>query len=99
MYGDLAYLVNYENADKGDALFIIGNGTVNNDNTVKTASNAFVVTSSGNGIFSGSCTASAFPTSSDSRLKDVISDLDISKAYNLIENCSTILYTLKSEAD
>lgn len=86
------------NADKGDALFIIGNGTVNNDNTINTASNAFVVTSSGNGIFSGSCTASAFPTSSDSRLKDVVSDLDISKAYNLIENCSTILYTLKSEA-
>lgn len=87
------------NVDKGDALFIIGNGTVNDDNTVITASNAFVVTSPGNGIFSGSCTASAFPTSSDSRLKDVISDLDISKAYNLIENCSTILYTLKSEAD
>lgn len=87
------------NADKGDALFIIGNGTTNDDNTVNAASNAFVVTSSGNGIFSGSCTASAFPTSSDSRLKDVISDLDISKAYNLIENCSTILYTLKSEAD
>lgn len=87
------------NVDKGDAIFIIGNGTVNADNTVNTASNAFVVTSSGNGVFSGSCTASAFPTSSDSRLKDVISDLDISKAYNLIENCSTILYTLKSEAD
>lgn len=87
------------NADKGDALFIIGNGITNDDNTVATASNAFVVTSSGNGIFSGSCTASAFPTSSDSRLKDVISDIDISKAYSLIENCSTILYTLKSEAD
>ena len=40
-----------------------------------------------------------FYETSDIRKKNVLSDLSLEKAYDLIDNCQTILYTLKDNSD
>ena len=60
---------------------------------------------SGDGYFlplsGGTCTgpvsATAFFETSDSRKKDVKSDLPLEKCYDLIDKCQTIIYSLKEE--
>jgi len=49
----------------------------------------------GNDTTVGSITATAFYESSDVRMKNVEGGVSLKKAYELIDKCSTILYTLK----
>ena len=45
----------------------------------------------------GNIEASAFFETSDIRKKDIKSDLDLNKCYDLIDKCQTIIYNLKGE--
>lgn len=76
------------NTPDDTSLLIVGNGT--NDGM---RSNAMTVGRDGH------VTAAAFDQSSDIRLKDVCGDIDLSRAYELIDKCDTILYTLKNRPE
>lgn len=45
----------------------------------------------------GDVTAPAFYESSDIRKKNIIEDISLDKCYDLIDKCSTIIYTLKDD--
>ena len=72
-----------------NTLFVVGNGNSNNNR-----SNAFYVNSSGNCYASG-----AYYASSDIRKKDVVKEISLDKAYELVEKCQTILYTWKDDEE
>jgi len=40
-----------------------------------------------------------FKETSDINKKNIIGDIDLDKAYDLIDKCSTIIYTLKDDPD
>ena len=83
-------------------LFIIGNGT-----DFKARKTIFKVSDSGSSINGGgnaivkvtgevNATQGFFQTS-DINKKNIIGELDLDKAYDLIDKCQTILYTLKDD--
>lgn len=83
-------------------LFVVGNGT--DDNTRKTV---FKVSDSGSSINGGGNAIvtvtgrvnanQGFFQTSDINKKNIIGELDLDKAYDLIDKCQTILYTLKDD--
>ena len=75
------------NADTTDALFVVGNG--DNENST---SNAFYVKSDGSVYANG-----AYYAASDKRKKDIICDIDLEKAYSLLDTCQTVIYTWKDD--
>lgn len=50
-----------------------------------------------NGYFSGSVYSGAFYESSDIRKKDIKGDIPLDKCYELIDQCQSIIYSLKGE--
>ena len=77
----------YNDESLTDALFVVGNGT-----DAESKSNAFYVKTDGNVYASG-----AYYAASDKRKKDIIGDIDLEKAYSLLENCQTVTYTWKDD--
>jgi hypothetical protein len=78
--------------------------TFNNNITIKNpntnAQIASINATNGDIITSGKIRAAqGFYETSDIRKKNVLSDLSLEKAYDLIDNCQTILYTLKDSSD
>ena len=83
-------------------LFVIGNGTggnalstqfkVHNDSNTDDGGSTVTVTVTGR----VNATQGFFQTS-DKRQKNILGDLDLNKAYALIDKCQTILYTLKED--
>jgi len=76
----------YNDESLTDALFVVGNGADN------ARSNAFYVENDGDVYASG-----AYYAASDKRKKDIIGDIDLEKAYSLLETCQTVIYTLKDD--
>lgn len=83
-------------------MFVVGNGT--DDNTRKTVfkvSDSTGTTSGGrNAIVTVTGRVNAnegFFQTSDINKKNIIGELDLDKAYDLIDKCQTILYTLKDD--
>lgn len=58
---------------------------------------AYLLNTSGNTIFPGSCTAKSHPTSSDLKKKDVHGNVDLETAEALILGLQPIFYNFKSE--
>ena len=74
------------------------NITINNPDSGATV--ASINATSGKIITNGEIRAAqGFFETSDIRKKNVLSDLSLEKAYDLIDNCQTILYTLKDSSD
>lgn len=83
-------------------LFVVGNGTDNNTRkTVFKVSDSTGTTSGGGNAIvkvTGEVNATqGFFQTSDINKKNIIGDLDLDKAYDLIDKCQTILYTLKDD--
>ena len=83
-------------------LFVIGYGS---DEYLQRRT-VFKVSGEGNAGGSSECTVSVtgkvnasggFFQTSDARMKNVLGDLDLNKAYDLIDKCQTILYTMKDD--
>jgi len=47
----------------------------------------------------GNISAPAFIETSDISKKNIVKDIDLDKAYDLIDKCSTIIYTLKDDPE
>ena len=91
----------YNESAVTNELFAIGNG--NGDILRRTV---FNVVGSNSGSVTSTCTvnvqgkinaSTGFFQTSDINKKNVIGDLDLDKAYELIDKCQTILYTLKDD--
>ena len=91
----------YNESAVTNELFAIGNG--NSDILRRTV---FNVVGSNSGSVTSTCTvnvqgkinaSTGFFQTSDINKKNVIGDLDLDKAYELIDKCQTILYTLKDD--
>ena len=72
-----------------NTLFVVGNGSDNENRR-----NAFYVNNDGNCYASG-----AYYASSDIRKKDIVSDISLDKAYELVDKCQTIFYTWKNDEE
>ena len=79
----------YNDESLTDALFVVGNGTGIDS---ASRSNAFYVKTDGSVYASG-----AYYAASDKRKKDIIGYIDLEKAYSLLENCQTVIYTWKDD--
>ena len=84
-------------------LFTIGNGSGSENASRRTV---FKVVGSDGGSPSSNCIVTingggtytaTWAQSSDARKKNVISDISLEKAYDLIDKCQTIVYTLKDD--
>ena len=78
--------------EKDDVLLSIGNGS-----STSLRSNILEISKTklqlnGTGYASG-----GFHQSSDIRKKEIVSEIDLDKAYDLIDKCKTIIYTLKDD--
>ena len=82
-------------------LFAIGNG-----GSANARRTAFKVVGNDSGSVSSNCTVivkgrvnatEGFFQTSDINKKNIIGELDLDKAYDLIDKCQTILYTLKDD--
>ena len=84
----------YALATDTDLKFIIGNGTSGTNKQ-----NCFTIDATGNTVSNGKISAvDGFFQTSDERKKNIISkDIDLDKAYSLIEKCSSIVYSLKTD--
>lgn len=70
---------------------------INADSTISAGGN---ITSGGNITAStGTVTATAMYQTSDIRKKDVKSELDLQKCYDLIDKCSTVVYSWKNDEE
>lgn len=78
-----------------DALFIVGCGS-NKDNRA-TAFKVYNSEHGGSATLTGHMHAGSFDETSDIRLKNVLGDISLEKAYDLVDKCQTILYTLKND--
>ena len=91
----------YNSSGSANELLAVGNGSGQSARRT-----VFNVVGDDSGSSTSTCTvnvqgkvnaSSGFFQTSDERKKNVLSDLDLDKAYNLIDKCQTILYTLKED--
>lgn len=80
----------YNNTTTG--LFIVGNGS-----STTSKSDALILTDAGALTVASNCNATAFYETSDIRKKNIVEDLSLSRCYDLIDKCQTIIYTLKED--
>ena len=92
-----------ETTATGD-LFVVGNGIGTSGSDLSTQFKIHNDRNSNDGGYSVTVTvigkvntSQGFFQTSDKREKNIISDLDLDKAYELIDKCQTILYTLKED--
>ena len=79
----------YNDETLENALFVVGNGT-----DEESRSNAFYVENDGDVYASG-----AYYASSDVRKKNVVGEISLDKAYDLVNKCQTIFYTWKNSEE
>ena len=81
--------------EEENALFIVGCGSDKNNRA--TAFKVYNSSHGGSATLTGHMHADKFSESSDIRLKNVLGDISLEKAYDLVDKCQTILYTLKDD--
>lgn len=93
------YNTEIDNSADYPALFIVGNGYVDEDDETEVRQNAFVVYNDGSVDVQDRVNATnGFFQTSDERLKNITGEISLEKAYDMIDRCSTIIYTLKDQA-
>jgi len=65
--------------------------------TLGDATDKLVISSTGNGTFTGSCTATSFPTGSDERIKEDIQEADLDICYENVKKLNLKYYKMKDE--
>jgi len=65
--------------------------------TAGSATDKFTISSAGNGTFSGTCTATSFPTGSDERIKENIQEADLDLCYENVKKLNLKYYKMKDE--
>ena len=93
----------YNESGVSDELFSIGNGS-----GVAAKRTVFKVVGDGSGSSASDCTVTVngqvnasdgFFQNSDIKQKNIISDINLDKAYELVDKCQTIIYTLKEDPE
>ena len=92
----------YNASGSGGDLFVIGNGSGSGTRRTvfKVSSTTSGASATASVVVTGNVKASAgFFQESDKNIKNIVSDLDLKTAYNLLDKCQTIIYTLKDDPD